>query len=37
VARLQKAYDAWDGTLMPKLWGWDKSFPVHDPEMGAHH
>ncbi|MBL7077451.1 MAG: sulfatase-like hydrolase/transferase [Kiritimatiellae bacterium] len=33
--RLQKAYDEWDASLMPKLWGWDKSFPVHDPEMGA--
>ena len=35
VARLQKAYDKWDATLMPKLWGWDKTFPVHDPEMGG--
>jgi len=33
--RLQDAYDAWDATLMDKLWGWDKSFPVHDPGMGA--
>ncbi len=34
--RLHKAYDDWDRTLMPKLWGWDKSFPVHDPAMGGH-
>ena len=31
--RLQAAYEAWSGTLMPKLWGWDKSFPVFDPKM----
>ncbi len=33
--RLQRAYDAWDATLMPKLWGWDTSMPVHDPNMGG--
>ena len=31
--RLQASYDAWNATLMPKLWGWDKSFPVFDPKM----
>ena len=36
AARLHKAYDAWNATLMAKLWGWDKSFPVHDPSMGGH-
>jgi len=30
VKRLQADYAAWDATLMPKLWGWDKSFPVFD-------
>ena len=30
VKRLQGDYDTWNGTLMPKLWGWDKSFPVFD-------
>ena len=30
MKRLQSAHDAWDATLMPKLWGWDKSFPVFD-------
>jgi hypothetical protein len=24
----------WNATLMPKLWGWDESFPVYDPGMG---
>ena len=33
VSRLKAAYDAWNATLMPKLWGWDKSFPVFDPKM----
>jgi arylsulfatase A-like enzyme len=33
--RMQKAYDKWSSGLMPKLWGWDSSFPVHDPSMGA--
>jgi len=33
VKRLQAAHDAWNATLMPKLWGWDKSFPVFDPKM----
>ena len=36
AARLQKAYGKWNETLMPKLWGWDSSFPVHDPGMGGH-
>ena len=30
VKCLQTAYNEWDATLMPKLWGWDKSFPVFD-------
>lgn len=30
VKRLQTAYDTWDATLAPKLWGWDKSFPLFD-------
>ena len=30
VKRLQADYAAWNATLMPKLWGWDKSFPVFD-------
>jgi len=30
VKRLQADYEAWNATLMPKLWGWDKSFPVFD-------
>ena len=33
VSRLKSAYDAWNATLMPKLWGWDKSFPVFDAKM----
>ena len=33
VKRLQASHDAWNATLMPKLWGWDKSFPVFDPKM----
>ena len=34
VQRLQAAHDAWNQTLMPKLWGWNKSFPVYDPRPG---
>jgi hypothetical protein len=30
VKRLQADFAAWNATLMPKLWGWDKSFPVFD-------
>ena len=33
--RLQASYDSWSAGLMPKLWGWDKTMPVHDPEMGG--
>ena len=30
VQRLKATHEAWNATLMPKLWGWDKSFPVFD-------
>jgi len=35
VNRLQNKYNEWNSELMPKQWGWDKSFPVYDPEMGS--
>jgi arylsulfatase A-like enzyme len=28
LKRLQAAYDAWNSTLSPKLWGWDKNLPI---------
>ena len=34
VQRLQTAHDAWNKALMPKLWGWNKSFPIYDPRPG---
>ena len=33
--RLQNAYTTWSSEMMPKLWGWDKSFPVYDPKIGG--
>ena len=33
--RLQNAYTSWSSEMMPKLWGWDKSFPVYDPKIGG--
>ena len=30
LQRLKVAHDGWNATLMPKLWGWDKSFPIYD-------
>ncbi len=35
VNRLQNKYNEWNSELIPKQWGWDKSFPVYDPEMGS--
>ena len=35
VKRLQASYDSWSSTMMPKLWGWDKSFPVFDAKTAA--
>ena len=33
--RLQDRYNVLDSEMMPKQWGWNKSFPVYDPGMGA--
>jgi arylsulfatase A-like enzyme len=30
VQRLKAAHEGWNANLMPKLWGWDKSFPIYD-------
>lgn len=30
VQRLRAAHEGWRATLMPKLWGWDKSLPIYD-------
>ena len=30
VQMLQAAYQKWNAAMMPKLWGWDKTFPVLD-------
>ncbi len=32
--RLQDKYNSLNSEMMPKQWGWDKSFPVYDPGMG---
>ena len=32
--RLQDRHDELSLEMMPKQWGWDSSFPVHDPSMG---
>lgn len=32
--RLQKEYDEVNLEIIPKQWGWDKSFPIHDPSPG---
>ena len=33
--RLEDAYKEWSSRMLPKQWGWDKSFPVNDPKMGG--
>ena len=33
--RLETAYKEWAAQMMPKQWGWNKSFPVNDPTMGG--
>ncbi len=35
VERMEKAYKEWASQMMPKQWGWNKTFPVYDPEMAG--
>jgi hypothetical protein len=35
VKNLKNAYSMWSSEMMPKLWGWDKSFPVYDQKIGG--
>jgi len=32
--RIQDKFNEYNSEMMPKQWGWDKSFPVYDPSKG---